>query len=227
MEERRDLLVVDDDPDILRVMEANLDLHGFHAIPAESFAKAKEVLNARLPDLILLDIMLPDGDGREICKELKKQYPSMPVIMLTARDSVSDKVIGFECGADDYIVKPFETLELIARIKACLRRATPSGGRTTIGNLEVDMSARTVKVRGNEIELTAKEYDLLQLFLSHRGEAISREIIRKKIWGDSKLYSWSRTIDVHIQHLRQKIEDNPSRPEYILTVPGIGYKFKK
>lgn len=224
---KQQLLVVDDDPDILKVLKANLELYGYNAITAENWTKAKEILDVRIPELIILDLMLPDGDGIEICKLLKEKYPKTPIIMLTARDGVSDKVTGLESGADDYIVKPFETLELVARIKACMRRTIPPECKIVIGNLEIDHRARTVKVRGKEIELTPKEYELLYLLITNRGEVISREFIRKKVWGDTKLYSWSRAIDVHVQHLRQKIEKNPSEPKHIITMPGIGYRFKQ
>ncbi len=224
---KRHLLVVDDDPDILRVLKANLDLYGFDAVTAESWASAQAVLSDRIPDLVILDLTLPDGDGIEICRALKRQYPRLPIIMLTARDSVSDKVIGFESGADDYMVKPFETLELIARIRACLRRSMPVNEKVLVGDLSVDLKTRSVSVKGEAIELTPKEYELLCLFITHRGEVVSREFLRKSLWKDSHLYSWSRVIDVHIQHLRQKIEENPSRPEYIVTIPGAGYRFKQ
>jgi len=225
---KRQLLVIDDDPDILKVLKANLELYGFDGITVENWTKAKGILDNQIPDLIILDLMLPDGSGIEICRLLKNQYPRMPIIMLTAKDSVSDKVVGFESGADDYVVKPFETLELIARIKACLKRIMPVDSSISINNLEVNFNTRTVKVKGKEIELTPKEYELLHLFITNRGEVISREFIRKKIWGDStKIYSWSRVIDVHVQHLRQKIEKNLSEPEYITTIPGVGYRFKQ
>ena len=224
---KKQLLVVDDDADILKVLKANLELYGFLAETAESWGKAKEVLAVQIPDLIILDLTLPDGDGVEICRLLKEEYPGIPVIMLTARDSVSDKVMGFESGADDYIVKPFETLELIARVKACLRRSMPVERKIAIDGLEIDFDAHTVKINGREVELTPKEFGLLQLFVLNRGKVISRESIRKKIWGNSKLYSWSRAIDVHLQHLRQKIETKPSEPEYIVTVAGTGYKFNR
>lgn len=223
---KKRLLVIDDDPDILKVLKANLELYGFDAVTAENWAKAKEILSEQIPDLIILDLMLPDGDGIEICKILKDQYRKTPIIMLTAKDSISDKVIGFESGADDYVVKPFETLELIARIKTCLKRTEPVENKVIINDLSIDLNQRIVKLKNQEIKLTPKEYDLLCLFISNRGEIITREFIRKKLWKDAKLYSWSRVIDVHIQHLRQKIEKNPSEPEYIITVPGIGYKFK-
>ncbi len=224
---KKSLLVIDDDADILRVLTANLELYGYEAIAAASWAKAKEVLDDRLPDLIILDLMLPDGDGLDICRQLNARYPKIPVIMLTAKDRVSDKVIGLESGAQDYIVKPFETLELIARVKACLRRSAAMDDTTTIGDITIDRRARTVRVRGNETDLTPKEYDLLSFFIANRGEVITRDTIRKTVWKSAKLYSWSRVIDVHIQHLRHKIEMNPAEPAYILTVPGVGYRFRQ
>lgn len=222
---KKKLLVIDDDPDILSVLKANLELYGFDTILAPDWTSAREVLGKEIPDLIILDIMLPDGNGVDICRELKGQYPKTPVILLTAKDRVSDKVTGLESGAEDYIVKPFETMELIARIKVCLRRKENGHQKTDFGDLSVDLKKRSVCVRGKEVELTPKEYDLLCLFITNKGEPLSREYIRKMIWKDSKIYSWSRVIDVHIQHLRQKIEKDPLQPVHILTVPGVGYKF--
>jgi DNA-binding response OmpR family regulator len=221
------ILVIDDDTDILRVLKANLELHKYNVVTAASWTEGQKAISAKKPDIMILDLMLPDGDGVEICRTLRKQYPSLPIIMLTAKDKISDKVIGLESGADDYVVKPFETLELIARIKACLRRARPAAEeQITIGKLNIDYKRRIVKVKNREIILTPKEYDLLCFLVSNRGAVVSREDIKKHLWKESKIYSWSRVIDVHIQHLRQKIEDNPSDPEYILTVSGIGYRFK-
>ncbi|MEK6698531.1 MAG: response regulator transcription factor [Nitrospirota bacterium] len=220
------LLAIDDDPDILRVLKANLELYGYEPVLAESWAGAQDALDKQLPALIILDVMLPDGNGVELCKDLKRRYPKIPVIMLTAKDRVSDKVTGLESGADDYIVKPFETLELLARIKACLRRTMPSEEKAEIGDLAIDFKAREVRVKGKTVELTPKEYELLRLFVANRGEPLRREFIRKTIWKDSQIYSWSRVIDVHILHLRQKIERNPLEPEYLITVPGVGYKFR-
>jgi DNA-binding response OmpR family regulator len=223
---KKRLLLIDDDPDILQVLKANLELYGYEVLLADRWAAAQECLAETLPDLIVLDLTLPDGDGIEICRRLKNQHPQVPIIMLTARDRVSDKITGLESGADDYMVKPFETAELVARVKACLRRSAPPERKAVIGELVVDMKARAVAVRGIPVELTPKEYELLCLFVQHRGEAVTRELIRKTLWKSQKLYSWSRVIDVHIQHLRQKIEKNPAEPEYIITVPAIGYKFK-
>ncbi len=221
------LLVVDDDPDILQVLKANLELYGYETVLAADWAAAKKVLEMSLPDLVILDVTLPDGNGMDLCREFKRDYPKIPVIMLTAKDRVSDKVMGLESGADDYIVKPFETLELLARIKACLRRSHPAEGPLTIGELSIDGKTQTVRMRGRVVELTRKEYELLRLFATNRGEPLSREFIRKTIWKGAKIYSWSRVIDVHIQHLRQKIEREPLDPKFIITVPGVGYKFRE
>ena len=221
------ILAVDDDRDILKVVKANLELHGYEVFTAENWAGAQVLLSSRHPELILLDVMLPDGDGMEICRSLRKDMPDVPIIMLTAKDKVSDKVFGLESGADDYVVKPFETLELVARIKACLRRTVHAAAeeQIDIGSLNVDLRKRIVTVSGKRIDLTPKEYDLLCFFIHHRGEAVSRDKIRKNIWKGSQIYSWSRVIDVHIQHLRHKIEKDPSKPKFIITVPGAGYRF--
>ncbi len=221
------ILAVDDDKDILKVLKANLDLYGYEVDTADNWAKSEEILSARQPDLIILDIMLPDGDGVEICRHLRKDFPKIPIIMLTAKDKISDKVIGLESGADDYMVKPFETLELLARIKACLRRTSPPAteGEVVIRGMKIDYKKRQVTILGKEVELTPKEYELLCFFINHHGEVLSRETIRKNLWKDSQIYSWSRVIDVHIQHLRQKIEKDPADPKYVLTVPGTGYRF--
>lgn len=222
---KKRLLAVDDDPDILRVLRANLELHDFDVLTAGAWAEAQAVLHDQAPDLVILDLMLPDGDGMSVCRDLKRRYPKLPVIMLTARDRVSDKVTGFECGADDYIVKPFETLELIARIKACIRRTMPPEEKTVIGDLSIDFRTRVVSVCGRPVELTPKQYEVLSLLVSNLGEPLSREFIRKALWKNSKIYSWSRVIDVHVQHLRQKLEKDPLEPAHIVTVPGVGYKF--
>jgi len=221
------ILAVDDDADILKVLKANLEIHGYEVDTAENWDGAREILSAKLPDLIILDLMLPDGDGVEICRVLRKNHSQVPIIMLTARDKISDKVIGLESGADDYVVKPFETLELLARIRACLRRTVSpvTEDKVSIGNIKVDFKKRVVTVSGKKTDLTPKEYDLLCFFIHHKGEAVTREKIRKSIWKESQIYSWSRVIDVHIQHLRQKIEKDPSCPRHIITVPGAGYRF--
>jgi len=220
------ILAIDDDPDILNVLKANLELHDFQVDSAMTCEEAKTRLREALPDLILLDLMLPDCDGVIFCEALKREYNQIPVIMLTARDRVSDKVLGLEIGADDYLVKPFETLELIARIKACLRRyKQQERGVVRIGEIVIDYQGRTVTVREKPVELTAKEFDLLCFLVENAGRVLRRDVIRKSLWKSSNIYSWSRVIDVHIQHLRTKIEENPSSPKYIQTVSGVGYKF--
>lgn len=223
------IIAIDDDKDILKVLKANLELHDYMVETADTWSKAKEIIQSEQPDLILLDVMLPDGDGMEICRELRQDIPQTPIIMLTARDKVVDKVIGLESGADDYVVKPFDTLELLARIKSCLRRvSTPvREEKVVIGSLKVDFKKRLVTVSGKKVELTPREYDLLCFFIERRGEALSRDTIRKNVWKSSQLYSWSRVIDVHIQHLRHKIEKDPANPRYIVTLAGAGYMMKE
>ena len=222
------LLAIDDDQDILKVLKANLGLHGFTLLTADSLAAARIILDEQRPDLVLLDLMLPDGDGLEFCCTLKSRFPSLPVIMLSAKDKVSDKVIGFELGADDYMVKPFETSELLARIRARLR-AAPAAPQVTVltaGELTIDLRNESVTVRGTEVSLTPKEFQVLACLAENCNNLVSREEIRRRLWGDSQLYSWSRVIDVHIQHLRRKIEADPTAPRYIVTVPGRGYRFE-
>lgn len=222
------ICVVDDDRDILQVLAANLTLHGFEVLTAETVGSCLNIVKQHVPDLIVLDAMLPDGDGFSVCRTLREDLPTLPIIMLTARDKVSDKVVGLESGADDYVVKPFETLELIARIKVCLRRLQPAPPKIVqAGDIMVDFERRQVQIRGNSVVLTSKEFELLGLLAGKRGKVVSRDEIRRHLWKESEIYSWSRVIDVHIQHLRQKIEINLSEPHYILTVPGIGYRLSE
>lgn len=224
------LLAIDDDPDILKVLRANLELHGFSVTTAGTLAEARSLLAEGLPDLVLLDLNLPDGDGLQFCCSIKGQHPHLPVIMLTARDKVSDRVIGLELGADDYMGKPFETSELLARIRARLRQVAPPPPPpqeiVRAGELEIDMKNLQVRVRGNAVSLTPKEFRLLSCLVENRNNLVTREEIRRCLWSDSRLYSWSRVIDVHIQHLRQKIESNPAEPRFIVTVLGQGYRFE-
>ncbi|HIJ60464.1 MAG TPA: response regulator transcription factor [Nitrospirae bacterium] len=221
------ILIIDDDIDILKVLKANLELQGYKAYTARNWQEGRELINKVSPDLIILDLMLPDGDGLTICNEIKKERIQLPIIILTARDKLSDKILGLESGADDYIVKPFETLELFARIKACLRRAKPieSVDKIEVRGLFIDFKKRIVTVEKKEILLTHKEFNLLSLLIMKKGEVISRDEIKRHLWKDSQLYSWSRVIDVHIQRLRQKL-DNKEFDKFIETVPGMGYRFK-
>jgi DNA-binding response OmpR family regulator len=220
------ILVIDDEIDLLDVLKDNLELHGYHVSCARDGKEALNQLSQRVPDLVILDLNLPDIDGVQLCQQLRKEITA-PIIMLTARDRVSDKVLGLEIGADDYLVKPFDILELIARIKACLRRSKKIfSAKVAIDNLQVDFARRELWIDHNLIELTPKEFDLLKLLITHRGKVLDRNFIRQQIWRERPIYEWSRTIDVHIQHLRAKIEKDLSQPGYILTIPGAGYKFK-
>jgi DNA-binding response OmpR family regulator len=225
------ILIVDDDPDILKVVSAFLELEEFKAYQAGSITEARAIFEKNFPDLIILDIMLPDESGLEWLKEVKRFYPLLPVLLLTAKSSVSDKVIGFELGADDYLAKPFEPLELVARCKALLRKKEIYTKRDQrilkIKDLEIDFEGKKIYKRGKEISLTPKEWAILSLLLSKPGKVFSREEIKEVLWKDKEVYNWSRVLDVHIKHLRDKIEDDPSLPEYILTIYGQGYKFRE
>jgi DNA-binding response OmpR family regulator len=221
------ILIVDDDVDILTVLKANLELHDFRVATVKTISEANIALLNNTFDLMILDVTLPDGNGVKLCQDLRKEGVSTPIIMLTARDTLSDRVMGLECGADDYIVKPFETIELIARMKACLRRIRGGNVETiVIDDLVIDSKRRIVKIRNVEVELTPKEFDLLFYLAYHKGQVISRKEIIQKVWSSSHLYKWSRVIDVHIQHIRQKIEIDASIPRYVITIQGVGYKIE-
>ncbi len=222
------ILLVDDDPDICTILRDNLELDGYRVITACTGREALEVANKTFPDLIILDLSLPDTDGLHVCRSLRT-YSQVPIIMLTARDRVTDKVLGLECGADDYMVKPFDYLELAARIRACLRRVT---GRVEAGpavmhtgELTIDTARKKVCKSGKEIELTRREFELLAFLAKNSERALTRKEIRRAVWPDGRIYEDSRAIDVHVQHLRQKIEDDVSQPRLILTVPGVGYMY--
>ncbi|MBN2332206.1 MAG: response regulator transcription factor [Deltaproteobacteria bacterium] len=226
---KQSIMLIDDDPDIVAVLQGNLILAGFSVTAAGSAQETLVEMDRQTPDLVILDLNLPDLDGLQLCRKIKAAGYDMPIIMLTARDSVADKVVGFECGADDYLVKPFAFLELEARIKACLRREASraqDNHRECVrcGKLTIDRSSRQAWLAGQLIALTRKEFDLLCFLTSHAGQVVSRDDLRHALWGQKKLYSWSRTIDVHIQHLRQKLEQNPENPELIVTVTGVGYR---
>ena len=224
------IMVVDDDPDILTVLKGNLQLAGFRVATFTAGLEALAAIQSGPPDLLILDLTLPDIDGIQLCRRLREQRLSFPVIMLTARDGLSDKVLGLECGADDYVVKPFAFLELQARIKTCLRRRETAAkddlDLLILGDLRIDRQRRQIWVADKEVELTKKEFSLLLLLAENRGRVMTREDIRKALWGRRQLYSWSRTIDVHIRHLRQKLETDPDHPTLIRTVIGVGYRLQ-
>jgi len=226
--EKTTLLAVDDDADIRTVLKANLGLHGFDVITAADLTAARKIIKSTVPALIILDLTLPDGDGLDFCEEVKAIHPQIPVIMLTARDKLQDKIIGLETGADDYVVKPFETCELLARIRARLRQTPATEPARTIcaGDLLVDIGNHQVTLRGEAVPLTPKQFQLLVFLVENRGHLVTRDEIRRTLWKDSPIYSWSRVIDVHIQHLRQKLEDDAAAPKFIVTVLGQGYRFE-
>jgi DNA-binding response OmpR family regulator len=216
---------VDDDLDILRILEDNLKLDGYRVSTASTGREAIRLFESTGVALIILDLSLPDLDGLQVCRSIREKS-EVPIIMLTARDRVPDKVLGLESGADDYLVKPFDYLELAARIKACLRRQRPllsSEEVLQLGPLKIDPANNAVSKAGKIVRLTRREFKLLLLLAQNCGKALNRTAIRQALWPDGHLYDDSRTIDVHVQHLRSKIEDDPGDPKYIITIPGVGY----
>jgi DNA-binding response OmpR family regulator len=223
---KKTILLIDDDKDIVQTIQGNLVIDGYKVIPAFTGQEGVAMAEKINPDLVLLDLNLPDLDGVAVCEILRKKY-NFPIIMLTARDALADKVLGLKTGADDYIVKPFDFLELSARIVAIFNRIerTVVHNKQQFGDLEINFRTRQVFIKSNEVKLTKTEFGLLELFAAYSGKALSREFIEKVIWQDSKLYSHSRALDVHIQRLRKKIELRSDKPEHIITIPGVGYKF--
>ncbi len=223
------ILVVDDEKPIADILEFNLKNDGYEVICAYDGAEALKLVEEHTPDLILLDIMLPEKDGMEVCKEVRKKY-DMPIIMLTAKDSEIDKVLGLELGADDYVTKPFSTREILARVKANLRRhqqiATANqeneSNEIAIGSLVIHPDAYIVSKRGETIELTHREFELLYYLAKHPGQVMTREHLLQTVWGYD-YFGDVRTVDVTVRRLREKIEDNPSHPGWLVTRRGVGY----
>lgn len=221
------ILVIDDDRDIVQTLKGNLELDGYDVRCAFDGMTGLHIAKTTRPDLIILDLNLPDIDGIKACQIIRRKF-DFPIIMLTARDGLSDKVLGLECGADDYLVKPFHFLELSARIKAILNRVERRlvQEQHQFKDLSINFKSKSVIVRGKEVKLTKTEFSLFELFAAYPDEVLSRDFIQKQIWSDSKLYSHSRALDVHVQRLRKKLEKNLESPEYIVTVPGVGYKLQ-
>jgi len=222
------ILVVDDEKPIADILQFNLEKEGFTVVCAYDGINAIEKVEKEKPDMILLDIMLPLKDGMEVCREIRKKY-DMPIIMLTAKDSEIDKVLGLELGADDYVTKPFSTRELIARVKANLRRHQQEAEREvdenneiTIGSLTIHPDAYIVTKRGETIELTHREFELLHYLAKHIGQVMTREHLLQTVWGYD-YFGDVRTVDVTVRRLREKVEDNPSHPLWIITRRGVGY----
>lgn len=223
------ILIIDDELNIVELLKYNLEAVGYKVFYALTGKDGLDLSIQKKPDIILLDIMLPEMDGFDVCKEIKKNKDTenIAIIMLTAKSEEFDKILGLEIGADDYITKPFSIRELQARIKAVLRRnyKKDTNKIVSIGELTIDFNKHEVLKSGNIIELTLKEFELLKLFLLNKGKVLTRDFLLDKVWG-YEYYGETRTVDVHVRHLRQKIEDNDKNPLYIETVRGIGYKFK-
>jgi len=226
---REKILIVEDEKDIIKMLEYNLKKEGFKVIDARDGEDALDLAVREFPDIILLDLMLPGMDGLEVCRALKKESKttSIPIIMLTAKSQESDKVVGLELGADDYITKPFSPRELIARIKAVLRRATEKEKLPEIfqsGDLRIDFARISVTVKGKAVTLTAKEFELLKTLLKAKGRVLSRDYLLDTIWGfDHAMEIQTRTVDVHIRTLRKKLKSESKR---IITVKNYGYRFE-
>ena len=224
----RRILVVDDETIVTEVVERYLRLSGYDVKTAGDGGKALETAGEWHPDLVVLDLMLPGIDGLEVCKRLREKEP-VPIIMLTARGEESDRIVGLELGADDYIVKPFSPRELVARVKSVLRRTGDGTGTKPdhslhYDNLTIDPVTRTVQVDGKQVELTAKEFDLLYYLASHPDQVFSREELLNRVW-DLDYSAEYGTVTVHIRRLRARIEKNPEKPLFIKTLWGVGYKF--
>ncbi len=221
------ILIIDDDKDIVQTIKGNLELDGYEVFTAYDGQTGLQMTKTTRPDLIILDLNLPDIDGIKACEIIRREF-DFPIIMLTARDGISDKVLGLECGADDYMVKPFNFLELSARIKSIFKRIERNLVKDSheFKDISINFKSRSISVRGKDINLTRTEFQLFELFVSYPNEVLSRDFIQKQIWQDSQLYQHSRAIDVHMQRLRKKIEKEVENPEYIITVPGVGYKLQ-
>jgi DNA-binding response OmpR family regulator len=224
------ILLVDDEDSIQKLLAYPLEREGYRVLQARDGVEALERFASERVDLVVLDIMLPKLDGLEVCKRLRAES-EVPIIMLTARDDELDKVLGLELGADDYITKPFSIREFRSRVRALLRRAAVSrqvdedGEVISAKGLTIDLARRVVEVGGNRVQLTYVEFELLRILASHPGRVYSRRMLLEALWGGAD-YREPRTIDVHVRHLREKLEPDPAEPEYILTVRGVGYRFR-
>ena len=225
MAERTRILFVEDELSISQPFAKALTREGFEAVTAATAAEALELADRIEPDLVLLDLNLPDGDGRDVCRELQRKH-DVPVVMLTARGSELDRVVGLELGADDYVVKPFSSAEVIARIRAVLRRAQRAPERLepmTVGGLEVVPDRREVTLDGAAVDLTRREYDLLERLMRDAGRVVSREDLLNDVW-DTNWFGSTKTLDVHVGQLRRKLGDDPAAPSYLRTVRGVGFR---
>lgn len=222
------ILVVDDEEHIRELIKFNLENNGYKIVTADNGIDALKIAKDSRPQLVLLDLMLPGMDGYDVCKEIRKDIntSSTPIIMITAKGEEFDKVLGLELGADDYLTKPFSVRELLARVKAVLRRTSVQQVDKSykFGNITIDFEKHEVIEDNNKIELTLKEFELLEILIKNKGRVMTRDFLLDKIWGYEYIGE-TRTVDVHIRHLRQKIEKDDKNPKYIETIRGIGYRF--
>ena len=230
MPEASSILLVDDEDAVQKLLTFPLEREGFRVVSARDGEEALRCFAAGDFDLVVLDVMLPKLDGLEVCKQIRAAS-TVPIIMLTARDDEFDKVLGLELGADDYITKPFSIREFRSRVRALLRRAStpPRSSResetVSVGELTIDLARRIVELAGEQVQLTYVEFELLRALASHPGRVFSRQLLLEALWGSAD-YRDPRTIDVHVRHLREKLEHDPADPELIFTVRGVGYRFR-
>lgn len=222
------ILVVDDEANIVELIKFSLEQKGYEVITAYDGKQAKELINSEQLDLVLLDLMLPELDGFQLCKYIREteRYKNLPIIMITAKNHEKDKYDGFEYGADDYVTKPFSVKELVQRVKAVLRRSIGEkmdDTKVNLYDLEIDLENYTLFKNGVKIDLTLKEFELIKVLIQNRGKVISRDVLLDKVWGYD-YFGETRTVDVHIRHLRKKIEDDDKNPTIIETIRGVGYK---
>jgi two-component system, OmpR family, response regulator RegX3 len=225
---RRTILLVEDEESITTPLVEALRREGFDTAVSGTAGESLALADRVKPDLVLLDVMLPDGSGFEVCRELRARS-RVPIIMLTARGEEADRVAGLELGADDYVVKPFSARELVARVRAVLRRAAEATerrveGAAEIGDVRIDLRRRSVSFRGEELELSRKEFDLLRLLIENAGSVVTRERLIDEVW-DTNWFGSTKTLDVHVSGLRKKLDDDPGSPRYIHTVRGVGFRF--
>ena len=220
------ILIVEDEPNMVAGLRDNFEFEGYQVITAPDGAAGLERALSEAPDLVILDVMMPRLSGLDVCKQLKSKRPSIPIIMLTARGQEIDKVVGLELGADDYVTKPFSIRELLARVKAVLRRARTlpkEHEHVSFGDIEVNLRSCQVSRAGKPLDFSSKEFELLKYFLCHQGATLSRDRLLEQVWGYDR-FPTTRTVDAHVVHLRQKIDPKPDEPRFILTVHGTGYK---
>ncbi|MFC2160829.1 response regulator transcription factor [Acidobacteriota bacterium] len=222
------IFIIEDDPGILLSLKDEFESEGYDVVTARDGEEGLEMVKTEKPDLIILDVMMPKMDGYEVCKKLRRDEDSTPVIMLTVKDKEIDKVLGLELGADDYVTKPFSLRELRARVKALFRR-TEARSRAVekyrFGSIELNFKKYEAQKKGVDIDLTPLEFHMLHLLIQREGEVVSRDDFLDRIWGEDNTFISYRTIDSHIANIRKKIEDDSASPRYILSIRGVGYKF--